>query len=114
MLYYVAGVAIVYTPPADSTDGSGAPAGHTQNYFLGHDDDIKSMALCPSAVQVDNRSFPANSIAATGQVCSTSHGPYICVWDSVGYEGGIEDREGSHDIGVEEIRRIELEKSYRY
>lgn len=114
VLYYVAGVAVCYTPPADSSDGSGAPIGHKQRFFLGHDDDIKSLALCPSAIQVDNRSFPAGALAATGQVCSTSHGPYICVWNSVGCEDSIRDiRTDSPDVGVEEIRRIELEKSYR-
>lgn len=114
VVYYVAGVAVVYTPPADSSDGSGAPLGHTQRFFLGHDDDIRSLALCPSAIQVDNRTFPAGALAATGQVCSTSHGPYICVWDSVGrVDSHIDIASDPQDVGVEEIRRIELEKSYR-
>lgn len=51
-MYYVAGVAVVYTPPADSCDGGEVPLGHTQRFFLGHDDDIRSLALCPASVQV--------------------------------------------------------------
>lgn len=52
VLYYVAGVAVVYTPPADSCDGGELALGHTQRFFLGHDDDIRSLALCPAVVQV--------------------------------------------------------------
>jgi hypothetical protein len=113
VVYYVAGVAVVYTPPIPSTDGSAAPSGHTQNFFLGHDDDIKSLALCPSAIEVDNRSFPELSLAATGQVTSTSHGPYICVWDTAGHENATGSETESRRKGVEEIRRIDLDKSYR-
>lgn len=52
VVYYVAAVAVVYTPPADSCDGGEVPLGHTQRFFLGHDDDIRSLAMCPALVQV--------------------------------------------------------------
>ncbi|XP_029642851.1 echinoderm microtubule-associated protein-like 6 [Octopus sinensis] len=57
VVYFVAGVAIVYSVRQ-----------HSQKFYLGHDDDIISMCLHPDTVLV-----------ATGQV---GKAPYICVWDS--------------------------------
>ncbi len=69
-VYYTAGVGVVYhRPPV-----------HHQSFFLGHTDDITSLALCPAAVDFDGRSFPARTLVATGQVTSTEEGPHIrCV-----------------------------------
>ncbi|EDO48487.1 predicted protein, partial [Nematostella vectensis] len=57
IVYFVAGVGVVYNTREN-----------TQRFFLGHDDDIISLALHPEKVLV-----------ATGQV---GKDPYICVWDS--------------------------------
>ncbi|KAM9700202.1 echinoderm microtubule-associated protein-like 6, partial [Menidia menidia] len=57
LVYFVAGVGVVFNP-----------RDHTQKFFLGHNDDIISLALHPDKVQV-----------ATGQV---GREPYICVWDT--------------------------------
>lgn len=67
VLYYVAGVAVVYTPPADSCDGGEVALGHTQRFFLGHDDDIRSLALCPAPVQV---CFPVTGTYFKNFICS--------------------------------------------
>ncbi|XP_061843886.1 echinoderm microtubule-associated protein-like 6 isoform X4 [Nerophis lumbriciformis] len=57
LVYFVAGVGVVYNARE-----------HAQKFYLGHDDDIISLALHPDKVQV-----------ATGQVGKE---PYICVWDT--------------------------------
>ncbi|TTC14938.1 Echinoderm microtubule-associated protein-like 6 [Bagarius yarrelli] len=57
LVYFVAGVGVVYNTRE-----------HKQKFFLGHNDDIISLALHPERVLV-----------ATGQVGKE---PYICVWDS--------------------------------
>uniref|UniRef100_G1KXP8 EMAP like 5 n=1 Tax=Anolis carolinensis TaxID=28377 RepID=G1KXP8_ANOCA len=57
IVYFVAGVGVVYSPRE-----------HRQKFYLGHQDDIISLALHPERVLV-----------ATGQVGKE---PYICVWDS--------------------------------
>ncbi|KAJ8246474.1 hypothetical protein GJAV_G00268220 [Gymnothorax javanicus] len=57
VVYFVAGVGVVF----NTRD-------HTQRFYLGHNDDIISLALHPDRVQV-----------ATGQV---GREPYICVWDT--------------------------------
>ncbi|XP_048842779.1 echinoderm microtubule-associated protein-like 6 isoform X2 [Brienomyrus brachyistius] len=57
VVYFVAGVGVVYST-----------RDHSQKFFLGHNDDIISLALHPDRVQV-----------ATGQV---GKDPFICVWDS--------------------------------
>uniref|UniRef100_A0A673H0C0 Echinoderm microtubule-associated protein-like 6 n=1 Tax=Sinocyclocheilus rhinocerous TaxID=307959 RepID=A0A673H0C0_9TELE len=57
IVYFVAGVGVVYNTRE-----------HTQKFYLGHNDDIISLALHPDKTQV-----------ATGQV---GKDPYICVWDS--------------------------------
>uniref|UniRef100_A0A8C1S5M0 EMAP like 6 n=1 Tax=Cyprinus carpio TaxID=7962 RepID=A0A8C1S5M0_CYPCA len=57
IVYFVAGVGVVYNTRE-----------HTQKFYLGHNDDIISLALHPDKIQV-----------ATGQV---GKDPYICVWDS--------------------------------
>ncbi|KAJ8392415.1 hypothetical protein AAFF_G00075400 [Aldrovandia affinis] len=61
LVYFVAGVGVVF----NTRD-------HTQRFYLGHDDDIISLALHPDKVQV-----------ATGQVGKE---PYICVWDTYGVQ----------------------------
>uniref|UniRef100_UPI00398E636F echinoderm microtubule-associated protein-like 6 isoform X3 n=1 Tax=Pristiophorus japonicus TaxID=55135 RepID=UPI00398E636F len=57
VVYFVAGVGIVYNTRE-----------HTQKFFLGHNDDIISLAL-----------HPERSLVATGQVGKE---PYICIWDT--------------------------------
>ncbi|MEQ2307499.1 Echinoderm microtubule-associated protein-like 5 [Ameca splendens] len=57
IVYFVAGVGVVYNTRE-----------HRQKFYLGHNDDIISLALHPERVLV-----------ATGQVGKE---PYICVWDS--------------------------------
>uniref|UniRef100_A0A3Q2XCV2 EMAP like 5 n=1 Tax=Hippocampus comes TaxID=109280 RepID=A0A3Q2XCV2_HIPCM len=57
IVYFVAGVGVVYNTRE-----------HKQKFYLGHNDDIISLALHPERVLV-----------ATGQVGKE---PYICVWDS--------------------------------
>uniref|UniRef100_A0AAR2KFA6 HELP domain-containing protein n=1 Tax=Pygocentrus nattereri TaxID=42514 RepID=A0AAR2KFA6_PYGNA len=57
IVYFVAGVGVVYNTRE-----------HSQKFYLGHNDDIISLALHPDKIQV-----------ATGQV---GKDPYICVWDS--------------------------------
>eukprot|EP00795_Rhopilema_esculentum_P003114 gene3114-1413_t len=58
VVYFVAGVGVVYSPKE-----------RRQRFFLGHTDDIISLAL-----------HPEGTLVATGQV---GKDPYICVWDSV-------------------------------
>ncbi|KAM9313939.1 echinoderm microtubule-associated protein-like 6 [Pholidichthys leucotaenia] len=57
VVYFVAGVGVVYNSRE-----------HTQKFYLGHNDDIISLAIHPDKIQV-----------ATGQV---GKDPYICVWDT--------------------------------
>ncbi|XP_054543716.1 echinoderm microtubule-associated protein-like 6 [Talpa occidentalis] len=57
VVYFVAGVGVVYNTRE-----------HSQKFFLGHNDDIISLALHPDKILV-----------ATGQVGKE---PYICIWDS--------------------------------
>nr|XP_020441832.1 echinoderm microtubule-associated protein-like 6 isoform X2 [Monopterus albus] len=57
VVYFVAGVAVVYNTRE-----------HSQRFYLGHNDDIISLAL-----------HPERSLVATGQV---GKDPYVCVWDS--------------------------------
>ncbi|XP_075907401.1 echinoderm microtubule-associated protein-like 6 isoform X4 [Nelusetta ayraudi] len=57
IVYFVAGVGVVYNTRE-----------HTQKFYLGHNDDIISLALHPDKVQV-----------ATGQV---GKDPFICIWDT--------------------------------
>jgi len=57
-VYYAAGVGVVYAQP---------PA-HAQTFFLGHTNDVQSLALCPAAVKFDGQEFPARTLVATGQV----------------------------------------------
>ncbi|XP_051939881.1 echinoderm microtubule-associated protein-like 6 isoform X6 [Hippocampus zosterae] len=61
LVYFVAGVGVVY----NARD-------HAQKFYLGHNDDIISLALHPDKVQV-----------ATGQV---GKDPYVCVWDTYGMQ----------------------------
>ncbi|XP_028827800.1 echinoderm microtubule-associated protein-like 6 isoform X1 [Denticeps clupeoides] len=57
VVYFVAGVGVVYNTRE-----------HAQRFYLGHSDDVISLALHPDKIQV-----------ATGQV---GKDPFICVWDS--------------------------------
>ncbi|XP_075452065.1 echinoderm microtubule-associated protein-like 6 isoform X2 [Ascaphus truei] len=57
VVYFVAGVGVVYNTRE-----------HSQKFFLGHNDDIISLAL-----------HPERTLVATGQV---GKDPYICIWDS--------------------------------
>uniref|UniRef100_A0A4W6DSW6 EMAP like 6 n=1 Tax=Lates calcarifer TaxID=8187 RepID=A0A4W6DSW6_LATCA len=57
VVYFVAGVGVVYNTRE-----------HTQKFYLGHNDDIISLAIHPDKIQV-----------ATGQV---GKDPYICIWDT--------------------------------
>ncbi|GAB1295883.1 Echinoderm microtubule-associated protein-like 6 [Apodemus speciosus] len=57
VVYFVAGVGVVYNTRE-----------HSQKFFLGHNDDIISLAL-----------HPDKTLIATGQVGKE---PYICIWDS--------------------------------
>lgn len=57
-VYILAGLGVVYRMPPE----------HSQHFFLGHNDDVKSVALCPAAVHVGDVHYPAHSLAATGQV----------------------------------------------
>uniref|UniRef100_A0A3P9NF13 Echinoderm microtubule-associated protein-like 6 n=1 Tax=Poecilia reticulata TaxID=8081 RepID=A0A3P9NF13_POERE len=57
LVYFVAGVGVVYNTRE-----------HTQKFYLGHNDDIISLAIHPDKIQV-----------ATGQV---GKDPYICIWDT--------------------------------
>jgi hypothetical protein len=59
-VYTLAGLGVVYSKPPQ----------HSQHFFLGHNDDVKSLALCPAAVQFADQEYPARSLAATGQVGS--------------------------------------------
>ncbi|XP_055018852.1 echinoderm microtubule-associated protein-like 6 [Boleophthalmus pectinirostris] len=57
LVYFVAGVGVVYNTRE-----------HSQRFYLGHNDDIISLAL-----------HPERSLVATGQVGKE---PYVCVWDT--------------------------------
>ncbi|XP_066266402.1 echinoderm microtubule-associated protein-like 6 [Branchiostoma lanceolatum] len=64
VVYFAAAVGIVYNPDK-----------HTQRFFMGHNDDIISLAL-----------HPERTLVATGQVGDESGKvgsvPFVCVWDS--------------------------------
>lgn len=60
LVYYTAGVGVVY---------SCFEAARRQWFFLGHNDDIKSIALSQEEISYKNEVFPSGSLAATGQVC---------------------------------------------
>ncbi|XP_072031189.1 echinoderm microtubule-associated protein-like 6 isoform X3 [Amphiura filiformis] len=76
VVYFVAGVGVVYNVK-----------NHAQKFFLGHDDDIVSLAL-----------HPEKTLVATGQV---GKDPYICIWDSFNVQTVSILKDGhSHGIGV--------------
>jgi len=67
-VYFIAGVGVVYSrPPAN-----------TQTFFLGHTDDILSLAMCPAPVKFDGQTYPACTLVATGQV----RGIVANMWDA--------------------------------
>lgn len=47
-------------------------AARRQWFFLGHNDDIKSIALSQEEISYKNEVFPSGSLAATGQVCGST------------------------------------------
>ena len=71
-VYYTAGVGVVYSRPPS----------HSQRFFLGHSDDVKSIAMLDSAVTFRGEAYPAKTLVATGQVCSPTEDPFLCVWDT--------------------------------
>jgi len=93
IVYYTAAVGIIYSPP---------PL-HKQRFFLGHNDDIKSLAICSGELQHEGVTYPPRTIMASGQVSSHENGPYVCVWDA---------RVGSLE-GDPELARITFEKESR-
>jgi hypothetical protein len=97
VVYFTAGVGVVYQR---------SPV-HHQYFFLGHNDDITALTLCPAAVDHDGKQYPARTLVATAQVTSTENGAYICIWDS---------RTGSQPSGpavAAEVTRLEFDKEAR-
>ncbi|XP_053730292.1 echinoderm microtubule-associated protein-like 6 isoform X1 [Synchiropus splendidus] len=74
VVYFVAGVGVVY----NTRD-------HTQKFYLGHNDDIISLAL-----------HPERSLVATGQVGKE---PFVCVWDTFSVQTVSLLRDG-HSHGI--------------
>ncbi|XP_074647902.1 echinoderm microtubule-associated protein-like 6 [Tubulanus polymorphus] len=74
VVFFVAGVGVVYNVKD-----------HKQKFFLGHDDDIISLAL-----------HPERTLVATGQVGKE---PYICVWDSYSMKT-LSILKGGHTDGI--------------
>ncbi|XP_047459469.1 echinoderm microtubule-associated protein-like 6 [Mugil cephalus] len=74
VVYFVAGVGVVYNTRE-----------HSQRFYLGHNDDIISLAL-----------HPERSLVATGQV---GKDPFVCVWDSFSVQTVALLRDG-HTHGV--------------
>ncbi|KAK9412191.1 echinoderm microtubule-associated protein-like 6 [Crotalus adamanteus] len=74
VVYFVAGVGVVYNTRE-----------HTQKFFLGHNDDIISLAL-----------HPDKTLVATGQV---GKDPYICIWDSYNIQA-VSVLKDAHTHGV--------------
>eukprot|EP00983_Pelagomonas_calceolata_P092642 1157691-Pelagomonas_calceolata.AAC.1 len=63
-VYFIAGVGVVYSrPPANC-----------QTFFLGHTDDVLSLALCAAPVKFDGQTYPARTLVATGQVGAIWYG----------------------------------------
>ncbi|KXZ42689.1 hypothetical protein GPECTOR_124g489 [Gonium pectorale] len=105
VVYFVAGVGVVYTRRSGQ---AGSPAveaggGHCQHFFLGHTDDVKALAICEAEVDVGGKKYPPRTIVATAQVSSHDEGPYICVWDS---------RVGSQQ-GETQLARLDFRKEDR-
>ena len=71
-VYYTAGVGVVYSRPPS----------HSQRFFLGHSDDVKCISMLDSAVTFRGEAYPAKTLVATGQVCSPTEDPFVCVWDT--------------------------------
>ncbi|XP_007440803.2 echinoderm microtubule-associated protein-like 6, partial [Python bivittatus] len=74
VVYFVAGVGVVYNTRE-----------HTQKFFLGHNDDIISLAL-----------HPDKTLVATGQV---GKDPYICIWDTYNMQA-VSVLKDAHTHGV--------------
>ncbi|KAL5463172.1 hypothetical protein EMCRGX_G032049 [Ephydatia muelleri] len=74
VVYFVAGTGIVLNA-----------AERKQRFFLGHSDDIISLAL-----------HPAKALVATGQI---GKNPFVCVWDTVSLET-VSLLQGGHERGV--------------
>ena len=86
IVYYTAAVGIVYDMHANR-----------QKFFLEHTDDIKSLAICPEAVRVEDKGvyskkstaqYEARRLIATGQLTPTGGQPMVFVWDVEHPESG--------------------------
>mmetsp|Transcript_673 Transcript_673/g.2236 ORF Transcript_673/g.2236 Transcript_673/m.2236 type:complete len:519 (-) Transcript_673:85-1641(-) len=78
MVYYTAGVGVTYNSRT-----------HSQRFFLGHDNDIRCLHVCPHPITVNRTDYPANTLVATGQMCTPDTNPYVSIWDSrVGSQTG--------------------------
>lgn len=56
------------TCPWDGSHASPVLPTCPQYFFLGHNDDISSIAICPAPMDLDGRQYPARTLVATGQV----------------------------------------------
>jgi hypothetical protein len=77
VVYYTAACCVIYNRHT-----------HTQRFFLAHDDDVKCMAVCATAVTLHGEPFPPRSLVATGQVKPLEDAgtrerecPFIVIWD---------------------------------
>lgn len=59
-------------PAPQAAAEAGDEAGHCQRFFVRHDDDIRALALCEAALEVEGTSYPARSLVATGQARNTT------------------------------------------
>ena len=100
LVYYTAAVAIVYNRQK-----------HTQRFFLGHVDDIRSLCVCPVAIGVHADSGNPNStkvkyekrtLVATGQIMTEDCDPYVSIWDST--------KVGTSEDESAEVRRLTFPK----
>jgi len=112
LVYYTAAVAVVYNRQK-----------HTQRFFLGHVDDIRSLCVCPSEVSVAASSsqssetsgsavvgagtgsklrYEARRLVATGQIMTEDVDPYVSIWDSM--------KIGTNDHASAEVRRLSFPK----
>ncbi|KAK9809912.1 hypothetical protein WJX72_001539 [[Myrmecia] bisecta] len=100
IVYYTAGIAVVYHPP---------PV-HRQHFFLGHTDDVKSIAMLKAPIVFKDVDYPAGVLFATGQVCTHDAGPCALIWDS-----RVHPVEGdaAAPANCPELQRIQFDKSDR-
>ena len=96
--YFTAGVGVVL-----SRGERGRPATQSQRFFLGHNDDISSMAVLEAPVTARGVAYPARTLAPTGQVTNVQNGPTVFVWDT---------RTGSQE-GDNVVARMDFAKDAR-